>query len=56
MDITERSVMQFEPLPNDQCKPGDHAMSGLTASGACRRRDEGGYAAILVAAARIAPS
>ncbi len=22
--ITERSVMQFEPLPNDQCMPGAH--------------------------------
>lgn len=24
MDITERSVMQFEPLPNEQCAPGEH--------------------------------
>ena len=25
MDVTERSVMQFEPLPNDNCLPGHHA-------------------------------
>jgi hypothetical protein len=24
IEITERSVMQFEPLPNDQCAPGQH--------------------------------
>jgi hypothetical protein len=24
IDVTERSVMQFEPLPNDQCLPGQH--------------------------------
>jgi hypothetical protein len=24
VDVTERSVMQFEPLPNDQCLPGQH--------------------------------
>ena len=23
--VQERSVMQFEPLPNDSCKPGAHA-------------------------------
>jgi len=24
IDLTERSVMQFEPLPNETCKPGQH--------------------------------
>jgi len=24
VEMTERSVMQFEPLPNDQCLPGHH--------------------------------
>jgi hypothetical protein len=24
VDVVERSVMQFEPLPNDQCLPGQH--------------------------------
>src|SRR5262245_16204616 len=24
VNVQERSVMQFEPLPNDQCKPGAH--------------------------------
>lgn len=25
VDVQERSVMQFEPLPNDSCKPGAHS-------------------------------
>jgi hypothetical protein len=25
VSLSERSIMQFEPLPNEQCLPGKHA-------------------------------
>ncbi len=52
--IQERSVMQFEPLTSDSCKPGhpERALmnAGRTPPAAQARRRPGGYVAILVAA------